>query len=447
MKKYDVVIIGAGPAGYKTALLLGDAGKKTLLIDKSKMNIGGTCLNEGCIPTKNYLESAKFISHIDYFNSYGVEVELKSFNLTSLKEKTTLLKNEIRSGVVWMLEQSKVDTLYGDAIFVDTNTIEVAQEQIEFEKCIIATGSQVRQNELLQVDSKHIITSAEIFTLDTLPKSITIIGGGAIACEAATFFNAFGVEVTLIVRNSRLIPSEDEDISKALLRGFKKRNITVHLSTTLNKVQFNESGVELFINNTQDNIKSELVLSAIGRIPNTNTLNLRNAQIEQDTNQFIVVNSSFETSQKNIYAIGDCINTPAFAHTAYAEAKTVAHNIINNEQNINSHITPITIFTNPSIASCGIQEKEAQEKKIEFEVKKAYFKVNAKAKIIGDDSGFAKVIICSKSGMILGCSIIGVDATEIIHEMLIAIESKMTIQELRKIIHAHPTISEIISFL
>ena len=446
MKKYEVVIIGAGPGGYQSALLLANAGKKVLLIDKSKENIGGTCLNEGCIPTKNYLESAKFVSKANYFKTCGVDVEIKGLKLGELKDKTKLLKDEIRTGVVWMLEQSKVDTLYGTANFIDTHTIEVADELIEFDISIIATGSKSYQLEQLPFNGKQIISSSDIFELESLPNSITIVGGGAISCEMATFFNTFGVDVTLIVRNSRLVPKEDEDISKALLRAFKKQNIKVILSSTIEKVKLNEDGVELFLKDSQDNIKSELVLSAVGRIPYTEGLKVENTQVQLDEKQFIKVNKSFQTSQKNIYAIGDCIDTPSFAHTAYAEAKITAQNIINNNQSANTHISPSTIFTNPSIASCGVKEQDVQNKD-DIEIKKAFFKVNAKAKIKGDDSGFAKLIICAKSGVILGCSIIGVDSTEIIHEIVLSIEKKLTIEELREVIHAHPTISEIISYL
>ncbi|MEA3498655.1 MAG: dihydrolipoyl dehydrogenase [Campylobacterota bacterium] len=447
MKKYEVVIIGAGPAGYQSALELANAGVKVLLIDRSKENIGGTCLNRGCIPTKNYLESAKFASRVDYFKDCGVDIEFKGLDLKKLKDKTKSLKDEIRIGVLWKLEQSKAETIFGDAKFIGTDKLSVDDKIIEFEKCIIATGSKVREIEHLPIDGKIIISSSDIFELESLPKTITIVGGGAISCEMATFFNTFGVKVTLIVRNNRLIPNEDEDISKALLRVFKKQNVKVVFSTTIERTELNKNSVKLFLKDSEEIIESEFVLSAVGRIPNIESLTLENAKVEEDSNGFIKVDQYFQTSQKNIYAIGDCIDTQSFAHTAYAEAKITVQNIINGNKITNTHISPSTIFTNPSIASCGINEKEAIENDYEIEIKKVFFKVNAKAKIIGDDSGFAKVIVCAKSGIIVGCSIIGVDATEIIHEMLIVIEKKITIKELRKLIHAHPTVSEIISYL
>jgi len=446
MKTYEVVVIGAGPAGYQSALELGKAGLSVLLIDRVKESIGGTCLNVGCIPTKSYLESAAFISKISHFEQMGVDLDFMGLNLERLREKTIALKTEIRTGVLWMLEQAKVEILYGSASFVDSKRIRVNDEDITFDKCIIATGSTPRELPQLPIDSKFIISSNDVFDLDKLPKSIGIIGVGAIACEMSTFFNALGVEVTLIGRSSRLLPREDIDASKALLRVFKRFGMRVITSTNIKKVKIKEYGVELLLDSSES-IECEVVLSATGRIPNCESLNLQNTDVRQDEKGFVEVSSSFVSSQKNIYAIGDCIDTEAFAHTAYAEAKIVTQNIINSESKTNTHITPSTIFTNPQVASCGLKESQAKEQGIEVEIKKAYYKANARAKIHGDDSGFAKVIVGAKSEVILGATIIGVEATEIIHELVFAIEKKLTIIELREVIHAHPTVSEIITYL
>ena len=447
MKSYEVIVIGGGPGGYQAALELGKAGVKTLLIDKAKEKIGGTCLNVGCIPTKNYLESASLISKIPHYEQLGLSLDFKGLNLEQLKDKTVALKNEIRTGVLWMLEKSHVELLYGNASFLDTKTVEVSGEKIAFNKCIIATGSQSRELAQLPIDGKSIISSSDIFELNSLPKSIAIIGAGPIACEAATFFSAFGVDVTLIGRSPRLLSNEDEDISKALLRVFKKSNITVITSATVEKAKVKEDSVELFLKESRENIVCDLVLNATGRTPYSEGLNLENAGVKKDEKGFIKTSASFETSQESIYAIGDCIDTPAFAHTAYAEAEIVADNILNNESKTNTYISPSTIFTNPQIASCGLKERDAKERGIDIEVKKTYFKTNAKAKIHGDDSGFAKVVLDAKSGVILGATIIGTDATEIIHELLIAMQNRLTITKLREIIHAHPTVSEIITYL
>ena len=217
-------------------------------------------------------------------------------------------------------------------------------------------------------------------------------------------------------------------------------------SATLESYEIKEKSIELLLD-SKEKLECGLILSAAGRVPNTSSISIENAGVKLDKKGFIEISASFSTSQNHIYAIGDCIDTPGYAHTAYAEAKIVAKNIIGNIKSTNIHISPSTIFTNPQIASCGINEEEAKEKSVAIDVKKAYFKVNAKAKIKGDDSGFAKVIVDSDSGMILGASIIGVEATEIIHELVFAIEKKLTIAELREVIHSHPTVSEIITYL
>ena len=448
MKQYDVVVIGAGPGGYESAIELGRAGLKTLLIDKSKERIGGTCLNEGCISTKNYLQSAGYVSKANYFRECGVELEVQGLNLQRLRERTISLKNELRSGVVWLLDNAKVETLYGTASFIDSHSVDVSGETIHFEKCIIATGAKSREISTLTVDGKHILSSREIFELNTLPKSMAIIGGGPIGCEFATFFGALGVEVTIIARGAQLLSGEDEDISKTLLRAFKKSNIRVLTSATVENAEVMDDAVQLRVGGeTQESIVCELVLCAIGRDPYTEGLNLKNAGVELNSRGFIEVDTAFQTSQKHIYALGDCIDTPAFAHTAYAEARIAARNLIRGTSHTNTHINPSTIFTDPQIASCGLSEKEAKERGIAIDVKKAFFKANAKAKINGDDAGFVKMIISLEGGTILGASIIGVEATEIIHEMIIAVEKKLTSSELTDMIHVHPSVSEIIRYL
>lgn len=447
-KHYDAVVIGAGPGGYESALHLGASGMKTLLIDKGKERIGGTCLNEGCISSKAYLKGARYLLDASVMGDYGIQMQLGGLDMKRLKEKTVLLKDELRSGVLWQLEQAGVEFLEGTARFLDPHTLDVSGETISFDKCIVATGSQAQELTSLPLDGKRVLSSRELFELETLPASICIIGGGLIGCEFATFFSALGCEVTLIVRSSALLSSEDEDVSKVLLKAFKKRGIRVLTSATLQKAEVKEEGVELsVVTDVQEQISCELVLCATGRLPFTQPLDTQNAGIERDAKGFICVNGTFQTSQKHIYAVGDCINTLAYAHTAYAEAKIAAHNILGGSLRENTHITPSAIFTDPEIASCGLGEKAAKAQGRDIEIKKAFFKTNAKAKIEGDDSGFAKLVVCAQSGMILGASVVGVEATEIIHEMVLAVEKKVSYQEFKDIIHVHPSVSEIFRYI
>lgn len=448
MKTYETVVIGGGPGGYEAAINLAKAGVKTLLIEKSKARLGGTCLNEGCTPAKNYIESAGYALRVSHFRENGLGLEYTGLDLAKLRERTFELVGELRSGVSWLLDQAGAELLYGTARFLDSRSIEVDGEIIGFEKCIIATGSQLRRLPQLPVDGRRIISSREVFELTQLPASLAIVGGGPIGCEFASFFAAVGVEVTVIVRGSRLLSGEDEELSKALLRTFKKRGIRVITSSTVQQSDVGGDGVELALEGeNSENIVCETVLCAAGRVPATGELSLEEAGVALSPKRFVEVNAAFQTSRPHIYAIGDCINTPAYAHTAYAEARIAAENISGGKSLANTALSPSAIFTHPAVASCGLKESEARAKGISVEVKKAYFKANARAKILGDDAGFAKIVVSAESGVILGASVIGEEATEIIHELLLAVEQKLTADELKTIIHAHPTVSEIITHL
>jgi len=448
MKSYDTVVVGAGPGGYEAALQLAKEGIKPLLIDRGKERLGGTCLNEGCTPAKNYIESADYTMRLPHFRANGLGLGFTGLDLGELRRRTFELVDELRSGVSWLLDQAGVELLYGEARFLDSHTLEVDGKTVAFEKCIVATGSQLRTLPQLPVDGRRIISSKELFELETLPTTVAIVGGGPIGCEFASFFAAFGVQVTLIVRGPRLLSNEDEELSKALMRAFKKRNIRILTSSTVHSADVGEEGVTLLLEGEgSGTLQCEVVLSAAGRLPNTGDLGLEKAGVELSKKGFVSVDAAFRSSQPHIYALGDCIDTPAYAHTAYAEARIVGRNIAAGEAGENGRLSPSAIFTHPPVASCGLSESEAKERGLDVEVKKAYFKANARAKIKGDDAGFAKLIIDAQSGRILGAALIGVEATEIIHELLLAVEKEMTTQELGSFIHAHPTVSEIITHL
>jgi len=448
MKHYDTVIIGAGPGGYESAFKLGLAGIKTLLIDKSKAAIGGTCLNVGCIPTKNYLQSASFISKIDHFKSNGLMLEYNGLTLEDLKNQTTALIDELRSGIVWTLDQRKVDTHFGTAIFDDEHTVLVDGEAITFDHCIIATGSVVTPTPGIFQNGKNIISSNEVFDLTSLPRSMVIIGRGPIGCEFASFFSAFGTKVTMIVRGSQILPQEDEDVAKALQRVYKKHGVNLMFNTNALSATETAEGVLVEISGeNRDKLLCDVVLCATGRSPNTSGLGLEKIGISLSPKGFINVNQNFQTDLSHIYAVGDCIDTPGFAHTAYTEAHIASENIIHSSSLTNNSLNPSTIFTEPSIARCGLNEKQAVAEGVNIDVKKIYYKTSAKAKILGDDSGFAKIICDPESGIVLGATIIGVEATEIIHELIIAVQKQITYAELRSMTHVHPSVSEIIRYL
>ena len=445
MYDFDVIVIGAGPAGYEVASLLGEGGKSVCIIEKGESTVGGTCLNEGCVPAKNFLETSSYIKKASYFESCGVKTQ-SSFDIQTLQKSTNCLIQDLKIGIFGKLKKSKVTIEYDLASFVDNHTIKLENQnrQITSENIVIASGSSHRDHPLLKLLDETIISSKEVFKLQDIPKSILIIGGGAIGCEFASFFNALGAEVQISEFAPRLVANEDDDISRTLKREFEKKNIHIDLNANVTNFTINESSVEVTVE-AGKKVKTqtfEKVLISIGRIPNTSGLNLDKANIEQDRG-YIEVNENLQTTNhKNIYAIGDVVKSPALAHVAYYEAKRVAQHILDKEIFLSDYIFPSVTFCTPQIASIGKGEKALKEDAVKFKNKKLFFKTNAKAKIKGDDSGFIKVLYDEETFLILGVSIIGNDATELIHQFLIAINAKLTINDLKKMIFAHPTLSE-----
>ena len=443
---FDCIVIGAGPAGYEIATLLGEGGKSVCIIDKSEENVGGTCLNEGCVPAKNFLETSSYIKKQDYFKSCGVNSSAATLDMVTLQASTHCLIQDLKIGVFNKLKKAKATIEYDSASFVDTHTVKLENQDktITAENIIIASGSSHRDHPLMNLQGEIIISSREVFKLQEIPQSILIIGGGAIGCEFASFFNALGSEVEISEFASKLVPLEDDDISRTLKREFEKKGIKVGLGENVTKYSVSDNSVELTVDSgkKQETKSFEKVLISIGRIPNTSGLNLDGVNIEQDRG-FIEVNENFQTSNHdNIYAIGDVLKTPALAHVAYYEAKRVAQHILEKETFSADYIFPSVTFCTPQIASIGKSEKALKEQGIKFKNKKLFFKTNAKAKIKGDDSGFIKVLFDEESSTILGASIIGNDATELIHQFLIAINAKLGLNDLEKMIFAHPTLSE-----
>ncbi len=446
MYDFDVLVIGAGPAGYEVASLLGEAGKNVCIIEKSESSVGGTCLNEGCVPAKNFLETAAYIKKEQYFKSCGVNHTGSSFDINTLKKATNCLIQDLKVGIFSKLKKSKVTIEYDRATFVDNHTLalENQNKKIRAKNIVIASGSSHREHPLLKLQDDKIISSREVFTLKEIPKSILIIGGGAIGCEFASFFNALGVRVEISEFAAKLVANEDDDISRTLKRELEKKDIHIDLNANVTDYNISEKGVEVSVDRGKKvEIKTfDKVLVSIGRVPNTFDLHLENANIEQDRG-FIEVNENLLClNHDNIYAIGDVLKSPALAHVAYYEAKRVAQHILEEEMFSKDYIFPSVTFCTPQIASIGKSEKVLKENDIKFKSKKLFFKTNAKAKIKGDDSGFIKVLYDEETSLILGASIIGNDATELIHQFLIAINAKLGLNDLEKMIFAHPTLSE-----
>jgi len=440
---YDVIVIGSGPGGYECASLLAKHGKSVAIIEKNENQIGGTCLNEGCVPAKHYLESAGYISKADYFRSCGVEVKTLSLNINTLKTEKNELIEQLRAGINTKLKKSKVTTIFGAATFEDKNSIKVSDEIINADKFVIATGSVHRPHPLLEVDGKQIISSKEVFELEKIPNSILIVGGGAIGCEFATFFNSIGTQVHIAEFTPQIVPAEDTDVAKSLKRELEKKGIKITVDANVIFYSKKQNCVEITMQTKKGLVIEdyELVLVSIGRAPNTSDLNLEIAEVNSEKG-FVLTNENLQTNNPNIYAIGDVITTPALAHCAYNEASVATNNIINESTCKPLTIIPFVTFCQPQVASVGKNEKTLKAQGIEYIAIKHFYKSSAKAKIKGDDSGFIKLLCKKDDGKILGGTIIGNDATEHIHQILIAINANLTTKELANMVFAHPTLSE-----
>ncbi len=444
---YDVIIIGAGSAGYEAASLLGMAGKNVCIVDKDESRIGGTCLNEGCVPAKNFLETSTYVKKASYFAKTGVDFTLNSFDIQALKQNTACLIKDMKDGILKKLKNAKVDIKYGTASFVNETSIKLKgddNEVLSAKKFIIASGSIHREHPLMNLCEDKIISSKEVFTLNELPKSILVVGGGAIGCEFASFFSSLGVKVEIAEFTASLVPIEDEDVSKTLNRELTRTGIKVYLKANVTSYEIKENEVEVTLDlGKKQEVKSyDKILISIGRNPNTSDLEAKNANIKLDRG-FVEVNDNLQSvSNENVYAIGDVIATPALAHMAYYEAKRVASIILEEDVMKKDAIFPSVTFCTPQIASIGQSEKALKESEVDFKVKKIFFKTNVKAKIKGDDAGFIKILHEANTGKILGASIIGNEATELIHQFLISINADLNLKDLEKMIFAHPTLSE-----
>ena len=451
MYKYDTIIIGAGPAGYELAGLLAEGGKQVCLIEKTEQRVGGTCLTEGCVPAKHFLESASYIAKASHFETCGVEMKRKHFEIEKLKSSTQSLIEQMRGGILNTLKRHKVEIRYGTASFLSAQRIVLTESgvQLTAEQIIIATGSRHRDHPTMLLVEGKILSSREVFEIDRIPKSALVIGAGAIGCEFASFFHAMGAEVTLAEYTKAILPIEEADLSRTLKRELERKGMVVHVDTEVTSHTVTAQGVDVQMRAGKKELEGsyEMVLIAVGREPNTASLALEKAGVESERG-FVSVDAQYQSvSNPYIYAIGDVVATPALAHVAYYEAKRLSRILLGQSAMEPSPIFPSVTFSTPQVASIGASEASLKAEGRAAKSKKIFFKSNAKAKIKGDDSGFVKVIYDTQSEMILGAAIIGNDATELIHLFLIAIIKQVTLKEIREMIFAHPTLSEVVGVL
>ena len=458
---FDIVVIGAGPGGYVAAIRASQLGFNTAVIEKAEL--GGVCLNWGCIPTKALLKSAQVYNYTKHLADYGVE--LRNADGTPVEEGAVVSYADIRKvverergvsaqmskGIEFLFKKNKITVLKGTAKVLSGGTVEVTPEAeaayvVEAKHIIVATGSRPNSLPFAPIDGEKIISYRQALVPETLPKSMAIIGSGAIGSEFTYFYRSMGVDVTLIEFMDQIVPLEDKDVADQLSRSFRKMGIKVMVSSGVKAIDTTGEGCKLSIETKKGMVDLEVdrVLSAVGVVPNTNGIGLEELGVEMNRGK-IVVDDFFRTNVPGIYAIGDVIATPALAHVASAEGIACVEKIAGMDvAPVDYTNIPGATYTSPEIASVGLTEKKVKEMGIEYKVGKFPFTASGKATTAGEKDGFVKLIIDAATDKILGAHLIGANVTEMLSGIVLARNVGATAKDIIKTIHPHPTMSEAI---
>jgi dihydrolipoamide dehydrogenase len=437
---FDVVILGSGMGGYPAAIRASQLGLKVALVEADKL--GGTCLHIGCIPTKALLESSELYQKVSTRGAeFGLKAEVVGYDYPRIAERRDAVVNQLYKGVQYLMKKNKIEVVQGKGRLRDRNTIEVGAKQVKGKNLIVATGSVVKTLPGLELDGQYVISSDHAVLAKSAPESICIIGAGAVGVEFATFYNQLGVKVTLLEALDRLVPLEDEDVSKELLAAFKKAGIDCRLGVKVSGAKKARGGVS--VDTDQGEVWANQLLVAVGRAAVSKELGLEQAGVQLQPNGFIKVDEWMRTSVESIHAIGDVVGGFLLAHAASHEGIVAAEDIAGQrlapmEQDLVTRCT----YSHPQVASVGLTEKQAREKGHEVKVGKFPFSAISRAQIHGDTAGFVKIVADSKSGQLLGTHIIGAEATELIAEPALTQLFQGDAWELGRNIHPHPTLSE-----
>ena len=451
---YDVAIIGSGPAGYTAAIRAGQYGLKTALIEKDGL-LGGTCLHVGCIPTKALLFNAEIWDHLKDAKEFGIEgIDVRRLNWAAIQERKGKIVAKHAKGLEFLMKKNRVETIqgYGKLAGARQNgvlTMEVKGRdgqaaQVRAHNVILATGSEARMIAGLEA-SDRVLTNIEILNLKEIPKSLVVVGAGAVGVEFASIYRSFDAEVTILEMLPRLVPVEDEEVSKELARVYRKRGIHFHTGAKVEKIDRTKTGISVAftVDGKPQKIEAEKILIAVGRKPRTENLGLEKTKIQPDRG-FIQVSEWLETEEPGVFAIGDIVlGTPQLAHVGAMEGIVAVTRIANKEgKPIDPRKIPNATYCHPEIGSVGLTEAKAKELGYNLKVGKFPFTANSRASIVGHHEGFIKIVSDANYGEILGVHIIGPQATELISEAVAAMELEATVEDLMWTIHAHPTLAE-----
>lgn len=445
--KYDIIVLGSGPGGYVTAIRASQLGFKVAVIEKE--NLGGVCLNWGCIPTKALLKSAQVFDYLKHASDYGLTVSSFDKDFPAVVQRSRSVADGMSKGVQFLMKKNKIDVIDGFGKLKPGKKIDVTDKdnkvtEYSADHIIIATGARSRELPNLPQDGVKVIGYRQAMSLPTQPKSMIVVGSGAIGVEFAHFYNSMGTDVTIVEFLPNVVPVEDEDISKQMERSMKKAGIKIMTNSSVEKIDISGSGVKAYVKTPkgEEILEADILLSAVGIKTNIENIGLEEVGIATDRDK-ILVNDFYQTNISGYYAIGDVVPGPALAHVASAEGITCVEKIAG------LHVDPIDYgnipgctYATPEIASVGLTEKQAKEKGYELKIGKFPFSASGKAKAAGTPDGFVKVIFDAKYGEWLGCHMIGAGVTDMIAEAVVARKLETTGHEILKSIHPHPTMSE-----
>jgi dihydrolipoamide dehydrogenase len=446
---YDLIVIGTGPGGYVAAIRAAQLGLKTAVVEKE--SLGGVCLNWGCIPTKALLKSAQVFEYLNHASEYGIKVNGAAVDFDAMIKRSRGVADGMSKGIQFLMKKNKIDVITGYGTIKLGKKVEVKDAAgkvatYDAKHVILAVGSRSRELPNLKQDGKRIIGYREAMTLPKQPKSMLIVGSGAIGCEFAYFYQSIGTKVTIVEFLPNIVPVEDEDVSKQLEKSFKKIGIDVMTDSSVESVDISGevSKVKIKTKTGEKIVEAEIVLSAVGIAANLENLGLEACGIKTDKGK-IVVNEYYKTNVDGVYAIGDCVGGQALAHVASAEGITCVEKIAGHHpEPLNYQNIPGCTYCSPEIASVGYTEKQAKEAGFTIKVGKFPFSASGKASAAGAKDGFVKVIYDAKYGELLGCHMIGANVTEMIAEIVVARKLETTGHEILKAVHPHPTMSEAI---
>jgi dihydrolipoamide dehydrogenase len=445
---FDLIVIGSGPGGYIAAIRAHQLGLKTAIVERDRL--GGICLNWGCIPTKALLKNAEYMHFLNHASEFGFTIDNVSVDFKKVISRSRDVADANSSGVNFLMGKNKVTILNGNGFIPKAGVVEVTdkdgkKETFNTKAIIIATGARPRTFPGIEVDHEKVITSTEAMLQEKAPASLIVMGAGAIGIEFAYFYNAFGTKVTVIEMQPNILPVEDEDASKEVARAFKKKKIEILNETRVLSARAAGAGVEVVIENKkgeQKTLTADLALNAVGVTGNVENLGLEGLGVNVERGH-IKVDQFMRTNVPGVYAIGDVVGAPWLAHVASAEGVVAVEHIAGHATHgVDYSNIPGCTYCQPQVASVGLTEKKAREMGYEVKIGRFPFKASGKARAIGETDGFVKLVVDAKYGEILGGHIVGVEATEMIAEIVTARAAEATAETLFHTVHAHPTLSE-----